>query len=327
MTPREIIIKNIETECDDRIGFNFINGNGRNNDFIDVGLRDQFESLTKRWQEGQTEFYTDFWGNTWQRKIGKSEGGEIFKPILQSWDDLDNLELPDLDNPKYYKKAQQVGENEKQLFRLGRIPAWPFASCRDMRKMEIYFMDLIAHREKTDILHDRVTTLLEGVIDQFGQAGMDGVFFCEDLGVQDRLLMAPEMWRDIFRPLYERLTGIAHKYGMKVIQHSCGYNWDLVDDLCQSGIDCLQFDQPAIYDIPALAEKLKKYRVGLHAPCDIQAVLPTANKDIIQNHIKILIDNFRGSLIAKDYPDLNGIGVKPEVDQIAYEIFCDLARQ
>jgi len=32
---------------------------------------------------------------------------------------------------------------------------------------------------------------------------------------------------------------------MKVIQHSCGYNWELIDDLCEVGIDCLQFDQPA----------------------------------------------------------------------------------
>lgn len=46
MTPREIIIKNIENDCDDRIGFNFLNASGRNNDFLDVGLRDQFAFRT-----------------------------------------------------------------------------------------------------------------------------------------------------------------------------------------------------------------------------------------------------------------------------------------
>lgn len=135
--------------------------------------------------------------------------------------------------------------------------------------------------------------------------------------------MAPEMWRDIFRPLYERLTSSAHKYGMKVIQHSCGYNFDIIDDLCESGIDCLQFDQPAIYDMPAFAAKLKKHKVGMHSPCDIQTVLPTANREIIEDHIKTLIDTFRGGLIAKDYTDLNGIGVEPETDEIAYKTFYD----
>ena len=99
------------------------------------------------------------------------------------------------------------------------MPGWPFAICRYMRRMEIYFVDLVLEREHVDRLHERVTCLLEGVIDRYGEAGMDGVMFCEDLGTQDRLLMGPDMWRDIYRPLYERLTDRAHKYEMKVIQH------------------------------------------------------------------------------------------------------------
>ena len=35
----------------------------------------------------------------------------------------------------------------------------------------------------------------------------------------------------------ERLTATAHSYGMKVIQHTRGYNRELIDDLCDSGID------------------------------------------------------------------------------------------
>ena len=150
---------------------------------------------------------------------------------------------------------------------------------------------------------------------------MDGLIFCEDLGIQDRTLMSPAMWRDIFRPLYERLTSRAHRYNMKVIQHSCGYNWALVDDLCAAGIDCLQFDQPAIYDQPALAAKLRQHGVGLYSPCDIQKVLPTGDRALIERETRRLAETFRGGFIAKNYPDLNGIGVKPEWDQWAYEAF------
>ena len=150
---------------------------------------------------------------------------------------------------------------------------------------------------------------------------MDGVFFCEDLGVQDRTLMSPEMWGDIFRPLYERLTSRAHAHGMKVIQHSCGCNWVLVDQLCEAGIDCLQFDQPAVYDQPALAEKLRKHGVGLYAPCDIQKVLPTGDRAYIEHETKRLVDTFRGGLIAKNYGDLHGIGVDPQWDTWAYDTF------
>ena len=177
------------------------------------------------------------------------------------------------------------------------------------------------NRDHVDVLHDRVTSLYEGVIDRYGEAGMDAVSFAEDLGLQDRTMFSPPMWRDIFRPLYERLTGRAHRYGMKVIQHSCGFNWALIDDLCEAGIDCLQFDQPAVYDMPALAEKLRKHGVGLFSPCDIQQVLPTGDRDLITRETRRLVETFRGGFIAKDYPDLHGIGVDPEWDQWAYEEF------
>ncbi len=317
LTPREVIRQNIECRCEERIGLNF--DRDRRNDMSWTGVHDGF--APKVWTEGEVEFRTDAWGNVWHRIVGMSQGGEIFKPALDTWDKLDNLVLPDLANPAYYQGARDLGASGDDRFRVGFMPGWPFATCRYLRKMEIYFLDLFEERERIDILHDRVTTLLEGVIEQFGQAGIDGVFFCEDLGIQDRTLMSPAMWRDIFRPLCERLTSRAHRHGMKVIQHSCGYNWALVDDLCEAGIDCLQFDQPAVYDQPALAAKLRKHGVGLHAPCDIQKVLPTGDRGLIERETRRMVETFRGGLIAKNYPDLAGIGVKPEWDDWAYEQF------
>lgn len=322
MTSREIIIKNIEYECDDRIGLNFTNGENRINDFSSAGCDHNIE--TKRWEDDNFEYYTDIWGNLWRRVKGMSSGGEVCQPVLETWDNLDNLNLPDLDNHAYFENARKLGASDTDRFRVGWMPGWPFATCRYMRKMEIYFMDLIAERECIDILNDRLTTLLEGMIDRFGEAGMDGIMFCEDLGIQDRLLMGPDMWHDIFRPLYERLTSRAHKYGMKVIQHSCGYNWELVDGLCEAGIDCLQFDQPALYDMPALAEKLRKHRVGLFSPCDIQKILPAGDRQLIEAETKRMVETFRGGFIAKNYPDLHGIGVQPEWDQWAYDTFLQV---
>jgi len=317
-TSRDIIRANIEYRCDDRIGYNF-DGGERLNDFSATGVSRPFQE--KKWEEGNYEFSIDEWGNTWHRIKGLSQGGEVFKPVIADWADLDNMVLPDYDNPAYYENARTLAASDSGHFRVGWMPGWTFATCRYMRKMEIYFMDLIEEREKIDILHDRVTSLFERVIDQYGKIGLDAVMYCEDLGIQDRLLMSPEMWRDVFRPLYERLTSRAHRYGMKVIQHSCGYNWLLIDDLCEAGVDCLQFDQPAVYDMPALAAKLRKHGVGLFSPCDIQKYLPTGNRALIEKEAERFVETFRGGLIVKNYPDLHGIGVKPEWDRWAYDVF------
>ncbi len=320
MNEREIVLSNIEFCGHDQIGMAFTNREGRLNDITGTSVRHDIE--TKEWKAEGFLYYTDIWGNTWYRVDGMSKGGEVFTPAIQEWSDLDNLELPDLDNPRYFEHARQLGASETTRFKNGFLPGWTFATSRYLRKMDVYFTDLIAYRDHIDVLHDRITSLLERVIDRFGEAGMNGVMFCEDLGVQDRLLMSPAMWRDIFRPHYERLTSRAHTHGMKVIQHSCGYNWDLVDDLCEAGIDCLQFDQPAVYDMPALAEKLRRHGVGLYAPCDIQQVLPTGERERIEAETKRLVDTFRGGFLAKDYGDLHGIGVELEWDEWAYQTFA-----
>ena len=319
MTPRQIVVANIECAHAERIGFNFTGVEGRLNDFAGAGIQTGFQE--ERWQDDDYEYYTDVWGNTWHRLRALSVGGEVYRPALREWDDLDRYELPDLDNAAYYDQARALGRSGTDRFTVGWLPGWPFAICRYLRKMEVYFVDLVAERSRIDVLHDRVTTLLERVIDRYGEAGMDGVMFCEDLGTQDRLLMPPAMCNDIFRPLYERLTGRAHAHGMKVIQHSCGYNWELVDGLCEAGIDCLQFDQPAIYDMPALAARLRAHRVGLFAPCDIQQVLPTGRREYIEAQTEALVRTFHAGLIAKNYGDLHGIGVDPEWDKWAYDTF------
>ncbi len=317
MTPREIIIANMEFRCEDRIGFNFTLGD-RLDDFCWTWCEHAIE--TEKWEKDGFEYSTDIWGNTWHRIIGMSSGGEIFEPVIRDWSQLDDLKLPDLANPDNFKTARDFGASDTDRFRVCMID-WPFSICRYMRKMEVYFVDLIQERARIDVLHDRVTSLLEAVIDQVGAAGLDGIMFCEDLGIQDRLLMSPPMWRDIFRPLYERLTSRAHGHGLKVIQHSCGYNWLLLDDLCGAGIDCLQFDQPCVYELPALAEKLRGHGVGLFSPCDIQKVLPTADRAFIESECERMVETLRGGLIVKNYPDLHGIGVDPEWDAWAYDTF------
>ncbi|MCK5738944.1 hypothetical protein KAH55_07175 [bacterium] len=319
MTPREIVIANIENRSDGPIGLNFTNGTDRINDYTGAVCEHGIE--TKKWVEGNIEYTTDIWGNVWHRIIDMSLGGEVFKAVLEDWKQLDSYEMPDLANPANFEYARKLGASDSDKFKVGWMPGWVFATTRYMRKMEIYFMDLIASRDYLDVLHDRITTVFEGVIEQFGKAGMDAVMYCEDLGTQSRVLIGPDMWNDIYRPLYLRLTGKAHEYGMKIIMHSCGYNWDLVDSLCDAGVDCLQFDQPAVYDQPALAEKLRKNGVGLFSPCDIQKVLPTGDKELIIRETKRMVNNFRGGFIGKNYNDLHGIGVEPEWDAWAYETF------
>lgn len=316
MTPREVILANLEHGQPVRPGMNF--SGERMNDFLGGGLGPSPVFQQKRWMEGEFEYYDDEWGNIWFRIIGRSQGGEIFTPAITDWRQLDALQLPDFDNPRRFDDLRAHFARPTEKFKMAFIPGWVFATSRYLRKMEIYFEDLIEYREEIDRLHDMVTGLFERMIRLIGDCGAEAIFFCEDLGIQDRTLISPAMWRDIFKPHYQRLTTAAHECGMKVLMHSCGYNWALIDDLVAAGIDCFQFDQPAAYDMPALAAKLKQHRVALWSPVDIQQVMPTGNRELIEAEAEKMVRTFNGFLIMKNYGDLHGIGVEEEWDMWAY---------
>jgi uroporphyrinogen decarboxylase len=175
-------------------------------------------------------------------------------------------------------------------------------------------------------MHSVVAGMYETLILAAGKAGSDGIMIGEDMGTQQGLLFSPKMFRFYFKEEYTRLLSIAHEYGMKVLMHSCGSNWAIVDDLIDCGVDCFQFDQPAIYDMPKLAAKFRERKASLWSPADIQKVLPTGDKAYIESQAEYMCKLFDGFLICKNYGDLKGIGVKPEWDDWAYKAFCKYAK-
>jgi hypothetical protein len=317
MIERDIILANINHDHPPRAGLNFTNG--RRDDFLCCGSDGPRGYSPKRWTEGKIEYYDDEWGNLWQRMIGGSLKGEISRPCLVDWSDLDSFTPPDYSQPDSWKTMTQLFAQPTTKFKLACIGGWIFDNARYLRKLEVYLMDMALYPDELHRVHKIVADVYEAKIHYAGKAKADGIMIGEDMGTQQNLLFSPAMWREYFQDTYTRLFGIAHDYGMKVLMHSCGRNWEILPDLLTAGVDCFQFDQPAIYDMPALAELLKKHKAALWSPVDIQKILPTGDKAVIEAGAREMCRIFRGCLIAKNYTDLPGIGVKPEWDGWAYE--------
>ncbi len=317
MNSREILLANLNHEDPPRCGMNF--DRGRMDDMLIIQLDSVSGGDTDRWIERDKEYYTDEWGNVWVRMVGGCEKGEVHQPFLTSWDKLEDIKVPDYSDPARYKTMTHQFSNCQDKFRVAHIGGWIFDNARYLRKMENYFMDMVASPEELKELHRIICDVYEKRIHGAGRAGADAIWIGEDMGTQKGLLFSPDMFRQYFKADYTRLLGIAHDYGMKVLLHSCGKNWEIIDDLIDVGIDCFQFDQPTLYDMPLLAEKFKSRKAALWSPVDIQKVMPTGDKDYIESQTQYMLDVFNGLLIVKNYPDLHGIGVKDQWDMWAYE--------
>lgn len=317
MNSKEIIYANLEYRNPARPGLTF--DNSRANDMCWGGPGSSSGYIQKRWIAGQYEYYDDMWGNIWARMNDGCAAGEIFKPAIEDWAQLKDYQIPQYDFDEAvnsYRKGFDGGEDK---FKMAGMPGWVFAASRYIRKMEIYLMDLLLYPEELKKMHEKVAGLFEQLIRAAGKAKAEGIMFCEDMGTQNGLLFSPALWQEYFGDLYHRLFGLAHECGMKVFMHSCGQNRQILEPLLEAGVDCFQFDQPTVYDMTDLAQVLKKYKAALWSPIDIQKIMPTGDRQIIEKGVDDMFKHFEGALIFKNYPDLKGIGVQAEWDNWAYQ--------
>jgi len=110
----------------------------------------------------------------------------------------------------------------------------------------------------------------------FAAAGdrIDALFFGNDFGTQNGLLMSPAVFRDMFLPWIARFAAQAHQHGLACVLHCCGGIRDIIDDLITAGVDCLHPMQTkaAGMEPAALAQRFGK-RVVFMGGVDTQDLL------------------------------------------------------
>jgi uroporphyrinogen-III decarboxylase len=112
---------------------------------------------------------------------------------------------------------------------------------------------------------------------------------------------------------------------MAVIMHSCGKITDIIDDLIETGVNCLQFDQPRLHGIDTLADRFAG-KVTFWCPVDIQKTLQTQDPRLIRAEVKELIEKLGrngGGFIAGNYVSDEALGIPPSVQDIARKAFVE----
>lgn len=276
-------------------------------------------------QGNELRRWVDAWGVTWA-SLTEFDKGEVVAGALDDWSQLDNYRPPDLGVKEAYKDAQaKFAADNGQKFRVGSIPGFTFNVARKLRKLEDYLCDLLLNRDQVDRLHEIIRNELLKAIDCWAKVGADAIIFCEDWGTQNRLMISPAMWREIFKPEFKTLAGRAHEHGMSVLMHSCGKMTDIIEDLIECGINCLQFDQPRLHGIENLADRFAG-RVTFWCPVDVQDTLQTRDPERIRSDAQLMIEKLGGNgggFIAGYYASNESIGLRPEIQDIACKAFVE----
>ncbi len=293
------------------------------NDFIGAGVAPDPSRAGVPWHETADGWeMTDEWGNTWRRLEGFSKG-EVAEGVLTDWNAFADYEFPKYDLPEQYDRMASIFRSNPDKYHIAHIPGFPFSIARKMRRMEHFLMDLVLEKDNATSLLQKIEQVLATMITHIATTDADAIMLAEDWGTQDRLLINPSMWREMFKPGFDRLCTLAHNRGLAVFMHSCGHIYEIIPDLIEVGVDVLQFDQPRLHGIDDLARDFGG-KVHFWCPVDIQTTLQTNNPNLIEQDAAEMIAKlgaFGGGFIAGYYTGNEAIGLSPQAQDIACQAF------
>ncbi|MFP3042308.1 hypothetical protein LQZ19_10885 [Treponema primitia] len=177
------------------------------------------------------------------------------------------MEDANRDIEKFGKDYFIIGDCELSLFEL----AWHLTG------LEKYLIGMASEDEWIETLNDKVEYFTTGIAEQLARAGVDAIWFGEDLGSQISTLISPNMWRKVFKPRHERIIKRVRAINPDIllIMHSDGAVAPLLDDFIEMGIDIYNPVQP---NVPGSDPQELKDKYGEHISffggIDQQRLLP-----------------------------------------------------
>lgn len=270
---------------------------------------------------------TDEWGCVWEN-IGASQMGEVKTSPLRDWADLPNLHIPDIRQPSRWTLMPTARKEAGDQFLIG-FGMTLYHRATYLRGVENLWADLYEEPERVAELLDILVELNLVAIEHYAEAGVDGFFIADDWGLQDRLMIAPAKWREIWKPRYARLFQAAHAGGMFTFMHSCGYIVEILDDLIEIGLNVVHMDQQENMGLDLLGSRFGG-RLTFFSPVDIQQTMCHGSLDDIRTYARNMVTTLgrpEGGFIARWYEDPAGIGHRPEALEAMCEAFLSAGRE
>ncbi len=260
---------------------------------------------------------TDDWGCVFT-SIQAGVVGEVKTPLINEddidWEDTSRVHFPE-ELLTFDKERVNESCRKSDKFMMSGITPRPFEQMQFIRGTENLYIDLATKNEGMLKFLSKMHDFYCRAMEKWAETEVDALSFMDDWGAQRSLLINPELWREIFKPLYKDYIDIAHSHGKKIFMHSDGYTMEIIPDLIEIGLDAIN-TQIFCMNIEELAEF--KGKITFWGEICRQNILPHGSiKDVeaaVERVYKNLWDN--GGCIAQcEF----GPAAKPENVEAVFE--------
>ena len=234
--------------------------------------------------------YEDEFGIRYRTDEDERYFGFLSHP-LEKDEDLEKYRFPDSEEDIRYKSLLKCIDLFKEEFCIqGEATLTLFEQAWQMSGYEHFIYNMYKNPKRIERLLD---TLLEFRIIQckkYIELGVDIILLGDDFGMQDRMMISPDLWRKYFKPRMKVLIESYKKLTPQVFTqyHSDGYIEPIIDDLIEIGVDILNPVQPECMDLKKIKDQYGK-RITLHGTISVQSLLPFSSKEELRERMTEII--------------------------------------
>jgi uroporphyrinogen decarboxylase len=167
-------------------------------------------------------------------------------------------------------------------FRMGSV----FEVAWQLRGMENFLAEMGSDPAIPTYMMERITDILVEVtrrlLDEAGD-DIDMLYFYDDVGSNQTMLISKKMWRTFIRPCHQKLIGLAKRRGKSVMYHTDGAVRSLIPELIEMGVDVLNPIQPGVAGMePAALKRDFGAQLSFHGGVDIVGLLPKGSAEDVR---------------------------------------------
>jgi uroporphyrinogen decarboxylase len=216
--------------------------------------------------------------------------------------DVDKFNWPDpanyIDTEESLRRALAIDDS---YVRMGVMWSAHFQDACSAFGMEKALMTMLANPEMFRAVIERITGFYLRAGEIFYEATkgyLDAVLIGNDFGSQGGLMVDAGSLREYVFPGTKQLIDQAKSYGLKVMHHSCGSIFPVIDDLAKLGADIIHPIQALAADMDV--KKLKAHFEGKVAFCggiDAQYLLVKGSPEEVADKVRETLEVFPTGLI------------------------------
>jgi hypothetical protein len=224
--------------------------------------------------------------------------GEVKDSLVKDW----ATDLPKVHIPREWLTIDRDAVNRDvaatDKFTLAGCAPRPFEQMQFLRGTADLYMDLLEQPPEMMAFLRQMHVFYCEQLEVWARTEVDAFIFMDDWGSQHNLLISPDLWRQIFKPLYRDYIQIAHAAGKKIFMHSDGMTLSIYPDLIEIGLDAINSQ---IFCIGL--NKLKPFagKITFWGEMDRQHLLPEGTTADIDRAVRDVHANLwsRGGCIAQ----------------------------